>query len=199
MKLTEEQVKAVLEQGTDADLRLSQPQVADGILGVRPEIDEAGGFLARELHEAGICIIPATAVEAVAFRYGSAGLQVYMRERGPDEGSYPGLKHFPGSYIRYGEQTEDVLRRIGKKEGMGDMCAHCVVGTANWVDRGWLTSVITVVRAPDARETENAGWFPVDRLPENMVPAHRDLILPQALEFIQDGENHGLFVVNGLK
>lgn len=131
------------------------------------------------------------AFEAVWIRERGGRIWVYLRKRSLFDTAYAGLRHAAGTAARPGEGKEamntlDVIsRRLAKAEfGVegGFSSYHFVENFFNpREERGSFLSIIFLVDFDrDVPPGETGEWFPVDQLPENMVPSHRDVIIPKA-------------------
>lgn len=127
-----------------------------------------------------------SAVEACAFRRTHRGVEVLLRQRGPDE-AYSGQFHCPGSVYRPGESDEELFRRLEAAEAMVGIKNPRLVGHHNHrgEERGHFVALIFLVDAYEGRGTE---WYPVDRLPTNMVEHHRTTVIPMALVVFRQQE-----------
>ncbi len=124
------------------------------------------------------------AFEAVALRRNreTEELEVYLVRRAPDDSAYPGQWHVPGSILRPAEKDEHVLVRLGKRE-FGTKITHSkFVAMVSYPReaRGHFISLVYRVRL-EGEPSENGKWFPVDKLPSNIVSHHKTYIIPLAV------------------
>lgn len=140
--------------------------------------------LGKELFEAIARVVVCVAVEAVSLRRHAKTkkIEVFLTFRGPQE-SYAGMWHTPGSIFRPGEQAQDVIKRLGKREFKTRVTSdyHCVYDYFFQEERGWWLSRIYLVNLR-GRPTVAGRWWPVDKLPKNIVWHHRDIVIPQAVK-----------------
>lgn len=122
-------------------------------------------------------------------------LQVYLVQRAQDDTAYPGEWHCPGSVMRPGEDFEDVLARLEKREFGANVLLHRFVANINPSHaepevRGTFLSVVYLCTLEE-KECLRGKWFPVDHLPEKTVKGHRERVIPCALgAFV--AENSGI-------
>ncbi len=124
--------------------------------------------------------MPPVAFEMVALRRNGDDVEVFMTLRRPDE-SYADQWHSPGSVMRYGEQEEDVFRRLAESEfGTNDLGQPVLVGVFNNTteERGHFYCPVYLCQIG---ATSMGRWFRVDDLPANTVRHHREKIIPIAL------------------
>ncbi len=184
MKLKREQIAEILRGGKD--IRLSQEQIAEAITALLPKIAERGGRLQQALFEASFVLAPRPSVEAVALRIGVGdSLEVYLSRRGSAV-AHAREYHCPGTYLLSGDTVESALWRLSTSESMGSFPCHvAIAGKVCREELGSYFAYIVLVKAPEALESETAGWYPVHDLPRPMVPHHEKVIIPAALDYIR--------------
>lgn len=146
--------------------------------------------LGTDLFNAIARIIVTVPVETVAIRRNleTGKVEVLLTQRSQEE-AYPGQWHSPGSFLRVGEEIEDVFRRLEEKEFGVKILRFDFIGyhsepflPSNTRDRGQAVQLIFLC------EIENGGngdWFPVDGLPELIVENHRHVLIPMAVKAYQ--------------
>ncbi len=112
-------------------------------------------------------------------------VQVYLIQRSPDDTAYPGEWHCPGSVMRPGEDFEDVVARLVKKEFDNADLRWRFVANINPSKgepevRGTFLSMVFLCVLED-KEGLRGKWFPVNSLPQKTVGGHRTRIIPCAL------------------
>lgn len=117
------------------------------------------------------------AADAVCLRKNadSGALEVLLTQRGASE-SEPGAWGCPGSVLSPGEQPEHVLGRVGVAISDFTFIGDYFSAAA----RGWMLS--RVHRAKLAEVPATGTWWPVEQLPNNMVPKHREQVIPMAVK-----------------
>ena len=138
--------------------------------------------LGTELFEALARVTVGVPIEAVSLRTTKTGVEVYLTLRGPKE-AYANLWHSPGTFLRPKERVLDAFARLEKREGVGEFISHEFVGVINspQEERGHVVQHVYCCALMSPTENEKAKWFPVDNLPENIVPNHRDYLIHMAL------------------
>ncbi len=105
----------------------------------------------------------------------SGALEVLLTQRGASAAG-PGEWCCPGSVLSPGEQPEHVLHRVGMTISdftfVGDYFSAAT--------RGWMLS--RVHQATLAEVPATGTWWPVEQLPNNLVPKHRELVIPMAVK-----------------
>jgi ADP-ribose pyrophosphatase YjhB (NUDIX family) len=142
--------------------------------------------LETRLFEAIIRLWPGIAIEAVCLRAEKNGIEVYLIKRSEKESAYPGLYHSPGTFLRYGEggkEFESTFKRLQEQEiGNRFLSWEKIEVLNNLAEiRGHIVQIIYLCTIGD----DNIGkgeWFLVNQLPENIVPQHRDVIIPLAVK-----------------
>lgn len=121
------------------------------------------------------------AADAVCLRRNpdSGALEVLLTQRGATE-PYPGAWCCPGGALSPGEEPRHILHQLEIGELGVRMSDFTFVGDYfSAAARGWMLSRIHLAKLA---ETPAAGtWWPVERLPDNMVPKHREQIIPMAV------------------
>lgn len=138
-----------------------------------------------ELFDALARVTISVSVEAVCFRRGgSKDVSVFLKRRSCNDTAYPGEWHVPGSIFRPGEEPEDVLDRLAKREFGCPVEFVQFVANVNHTQeaRGHCLSTVYLCRANSIQfQGMDAGWFSVNELPEKTVECHRHRIIPAAL------------------
>ncbi|AUX41899.1 hypothetical protein SOCE26_033240 [Sorangium cellulosum] len=117
------------------------------------------------------------AADAVCLRKNadSGALEVLLTQRGASE-SDPGAWCCPGSVLSPGEQPEHVLHRLGVTISdftfLGDYFSAAA--------RGWMVSRVHQAKLAEVPAT--GAWWPVEQLPNNTVPKHREQVIPMAVK-----------------
>jgi len=133
-----------------------------------------------ELFDALARLTITVAVEAVCLkRDAHEQVQVYLVQRAQDDTAYPGQWHCPGSAMRPGEEIQDVIKRLEKKEFDLPLLSSLFVENFNHPgeERGHFFSLIYLCSMGE-KEGMRGKWFPIDGLPEKMVEHHRQAIIP---------------------
>lgn len=87
-----------------------------GLLRVFAAHTRAGGRIGDDTFNAIVGAFPQIAFEAVIFRMGVTGAEVYLTQRRADDKNYPLQWHCPGSFYRLDEQHEHVIGRLNNLE-----------------------------------------------------------------------------------
>ncbi|MDC0681056.1 NUDIX hydrolase [Sorangium atrum] len=117
------------------------------------------------------------AADAVCLRRNadSGALEVLLTRRGASAAG-PGEWCCPGSVLSPGEQPEHVLHRVGMTISdftfVGDYFSAAT--------RGWMLSRVHQAKLAEVPAT--GTWWPVEQLPNNLVPKHRELVIPMAVK-----------------
>ena len=150
-------------------------------------IKDPSGHLGTELFDQIARFSTSIAFEAVLMRPGQdGGEEVYLTQRDTNDTAYPGAWHCPGSILRRGEQPADVAKRLAKKEYLVPIVDFKKVDEFFYQEsRGWFCSFIYLIQTE--REPEAGAWFSVDDLPDQVVPHHRDVIIPRAAAALKKG------------
>jgi hypothetical protein len=121
--------------------------------------------------------------EAVALRVNSGTIEVYLRTRADNDTAYPGQKHSPGKVRMRDERADDVAARLAVEFGGVRIRSYQYIGKlASDEARGSMLSEIYIVELDgDPVEDEAHGWYPVDKLPGNMVDLHLERMIPHAV------------------
>lgn len=122
------------------------------------------------------------AFEAAAIRDRNGTAQVYLTQRSLNDTAYPGQWHIPGSFVRSGESWDDVVNRLSNVEFKTEVLDYTLVERVSWLHeaRGHIYSDVYLVRLKD-EDTNQGKWFDVEDLPQPMVDAHRDVLIPMAV------------------
>lgn len=142
--------------------------------------------LGTPLHSATLGLMPGIAFEAVGFREGQNGTEAYLRQRGSTEPSFRGYWHYPGSFFRNKERREDVMERLVEECGVKiGVLRDC--GTHVWEEDERNTTVHSHIHLVEylnpPLEDETHRWFPLEKLPQSMIPEHAGTVLSMALKF----------------
>ncbi len=131
-----------------------------------------------ELFEAILSITVSVLIEVVIIKNTPRGREVFLTQRKAGE-SYEGQWHCPGTFIRPGEQIDEVFQRLFSSEKLGEFSEIEFIGIDNNIkeERGHLVHLIYKVKASPL---EVGRWFLVSELPENIVKHHRDVVIPTA-------------------
>ncbi|AUX22082.1 hypothetical protein SOCEGT47_025830 [Sorangium cellulosum] len=117
------------------------------------------------------------AADAVCLRRNtdSGALEVLLTQRGGSE-SDAGEWCCPGGVLSPGEQPERVLDRLGVTMSdftfLGDHFSAAA--------RGWMLSRVHQAKLAEVPAT--GAWWPVEELPNNTVPKHREQVIPMAVK-----------------
>jgi ADP-ribose pyrophosphatase YjhB (NUDIX family) len=125
------------------------------------------------------------AFEAVALRKNTDGqVEVYLTKRAHTESAYYDLWHVPGSIFRPGESLWDVVDRLRLKEFfIRQQSVKFVKPIYNENDeiRGSILSLVYLV---ELEEDDRRGkWYSVDRLPADIVQFHKNIVIPEAINY----------------
>lgn len=130
------------------------------------------------------------AVEAIGIsRNPETGeLKVRLMQRSLTDSAYPGMWHFPGSFMRPGESEEDVLKRLEKGEFKAPIRSVSFIGRDNnpHEERGHVVHLLHLVEVEDMSSEK---WFSIDNLPEPMVEHHRQVLVPVGIKAFEELEN----------
>lgn len=121
------------------------------------------------------------AADAVCLRKNpdSGALEVLLTQRGATE-PYPGAWGCPGGVLSPGEEPEHILHQLEIGELGVRMSDFTFIGDYfSAATRGWMLSRIHLAKLAETPAT--GTWWPVERLPDNMVPKHREQIIPMAV------------------
>jgi ADP-ribose pyrophosphatase YjhB (NUDIX family) len=123
------------------------------------------------------------AFEAVALRKNpiNGETEIYLIMRVNDS-SFPGQWHVPGSILRPKEDDEHVFARLGNKEFGAKIVKSKFIAIVSFPEepRGHIISLVYSVEL-DKEPTGGGKWFPVDKLPTNLVLYHKEYIIPVAI------------------
>lgn len=125
-----------------------------------------------------------TCIEAVILRTKFNSIEVFLAKRPLGE-AYGGFWHCPGTFLRVGEDEADAFKRLEEKEKVGKFINKRFISYKNnsHEERGHIIQLIYLCDIEPV--VGNAGtWFPVDKLPKNIVENHRDIIIPKAVAAI---------------
>lgn len=147
--------------------------------------------LGTTLFDAVARITPMVAIETVAIRERIRDrrkeTEVFLTKRAPNDSTFPGHWHSPGSCLRGGESVEDVFRRLEKKEFHTTFIEEpCWFGEWNNPDgdpRGHTFHAMYLAKVETSFSNEN--WFAIDKLPEPMISYHEKVIIPRAVAAFQ--------------
>ncbi len=164
---------------------LSQEEIKSLAVSLLGKIEKSKNGLGKDLFNAIARLTVMLCFEVVCLRKNSATNQteVYLIKRAPDETSYPGQWHIPGSVMRPGEEIEDVLLRLSQKEIGLEIMSKKFIFHVNYPKepRGHFFSLIYLCQL--SKEPGKGKWFAVNQLPENIIEPHRTLVIPKAITF----------------
>lgn len=169
-----ESLRRLGNESADPDYEQIKSLVAELLGVIKP------GTYGTKLFNSLVRLTVTPAVEACAFRDTPNGVEVLLRQRGPEE-AYSGQFHCPGSVYRPGESDADLFARLERAEAMVNIRNPRLVGHNNHREevRGHFMALIFLV---DAEAGSGTQWYPVNDLPEPMVEHHRTMVIPTALE-----------------
>lgn len=121
-------------------------------------------------------------LEAVVFRRKKNEIYVLLVRRAKDDPAYPGAWHVPGTFLRPSETQDTAIKRLGKKE-LG--CELKISRQVGWDDnlyenRGHCIHLIFLVKIRES--IKNGRWFPVKKLPPEILDHHKNVVIPKALK-----------------
>jgi ADP-ribose pyrophosphatase YjhB (NUDIX family) len=131
------------------------------------------------------------ALETVYLRRRPDGtLEILLTLRGPKE-AYADSWHSPGSVKRFREAFVEIIARLAAREF--GVAIFALLPEKEWVvldvpdePRGpFVVAIALVASKEEIQETEARKWFSLSGLPENIVPQHRDVLIPRAVEIFE--------------
>lgn len=197
-RMADEALKSIKKEGykEERDYETAKKITAKALTLIDPQ-KQYGTELYNEIARLGLnpCI------EAVCPKKDEEGFKVYLAKRADDDPAYPGQWHCPGSVFRVGENENDVLNRLVRKEYKIPLTCAMEIGPLNIVDeaRGHFRSNVFLV-FPEKIEglsiNETHNWFPVDQLPDPMVKSHQEKIIPLAVSQYENAVGQKIIKLN---
>jgi len=151
------------------------------------------GYLPKPLFLQVTRLVVTTTVEVVPFRKGAGGdIEVLLTRRDPDDPYWPNMLHTPGAVVRASDAEgtyQDALERVleGELHGIHTIGAPVFVEhLLHRVARGMESAIVHYVEVAD-NPTEGT-FYPVERLPEDLVGTQAGFIRKAAAAFAQTGQ-----------
>lgn len=138
--------------------------------------------LGTELYDAIALLSLSVAIEALTLRQGKNGIEIFLTKRLETDTAYPGMYHSPGTVRRPGETLETGFARLEAREFKGKLKSwtfiknHDDSGEA----RGHFMGLLYLCESGE--NFPEGSWYPVDDLPQPMVPGHEKVLIPIAVK-----------------
>lgn len=138
--------------------------------------------LAPELARKIACLSVSNTIEAVALmaRQQDDQLAVLMIRCPADAPAYAGLWHIPYSYQHTLDDEAETLQRLGQDAGSTITSAKMIGRSYERFGEFGATNH-TVIATEFGKNPKGGRWWPIDRLPENTVRHHREVVIPAAV------------------
>lgn len=165
---------------TQKNTETLSPEERATMIGLLKRVDRAQP-LGTELYDAIALLSLSVAIEAITLRQGKNGIEVFLTKRSETDTAYAGMYHSPGTVRRPEETLEAGFKRLEIREFKGNLTSSEFIGNHDCPDeaRGHFLQVMYLC-SMDGDCSDN--WYPVDNLPEPIVPNHKEVLIPAAVK-----------------
>ncbi len=149
---------------------------------------ESDGQIPQELYEATAELRGEVAVELAIFRIVDGEINILLTKRLPEDEIWPGEPyHLPGTTKRGKENREEALARLVEGEVKGNHLSQIhKAGEIDIPTARAATETALIYWTRGMGEPKVGEYFPIHRLPENIIDHHKKLIEIALSAFIGD-------------